>query len=105
MAQCPICSAVGEDLVFKFYCSNLNCQNFYKSCQVKENKITDDVTEILRSMWLKYGEETEEEFSIKFFSQGGKFSLDNNRRGIDRIRITEPEWFRTRKARINNLKK
>ena len=25
---CPVCGSAGEDMLFAFYCSNENCQNF-----------------------------------------------------------------------------
>jgi hypothetical protein len=101
MAQCPVCGAIGEDLIFKFYCSNPHCQNFEKSCR-QENKITDDITEILRDMWKSYGDgESEEEFLIKFFANGGRFSLAPGIHGKDRIRITEPQWLKIRKSKKN----
>ncbi len=27
---CPICSHLGEDLIFAFYCSNSECRNYHK---------------------------------------------------------------------------
>jgi len=27
--KCPICGTCGNDLIFKFYCSNTTCQNFH----------------------------------------------------------------------------
>lgn len=29
-AVCPVCGAGGEDLIFRFYCSNIGCRNFHK---------------------------------------------------------------------------
>jgi len=26
--KCPVCGALGDDLVFEFYCTNKDCQNF-----------------------------------------------------------------------------
>jgi hypothetical protein len=26
--QCPLCGNIGDDLVFRFYCSNNNCKNY-----------------------------------------------------------------------------
>jgi len=28
--NCPICGALGDDLVFDFYCTNKQCQNFHE---------------------------------------------------------------------------
>lgn len=28
MEKCPICGSSGKDMVFAFYCSNKECQNF-----------------------------------------------------------------------------
>lgn len=30
MEKCPICGGIGQDLFFKFCCSNRSCQNFKK---------------------------------------------------------------------------
>jgi hypothetical protein len=28
MSKCPLCGSDGDDLVFKFYCSNSGCRNY-----------------------------------------------------------------------------
>jgi hypothetical protein len=27
-SKCPLCGSYGDDLIFKFYCSNVNCKNY-----------------------------------------------------------------------------
>lgn len=34
--RCPVCAAPGEDLVFKFECTNRECQNFAGQEQTSE---------------------------------------------------------------------
>lgn len=35
---CPVCAAPGEDLVFKFECTNPDCQNFVKRSQESDSQ-------------------------------------------------------------------
>ena len=94
MSICPVCGSNGEDLIFKFYCSNPNCQNYDKS--LKQESMTDDITKTLHNLWKQYNNgETEEEFLIKFFANGGRFSLIDDKK----VKITEPEWLKRRKER------
>lgn len=38
MVKCPICSSEGWDLVFDFYCSSQDCQNYNKKAEVDNKK-------------------------------------------------------------------
>lgn len=101
MAQCPICSAKGEDLVFKFYCSNPTCQNYDKRCSISNIKfspsITDDITKLLSQYWHYYNNnESEDEFFIKFFATGGRFSLVQGEHGDNQYKIHIPQWLKER---------
>jgi len=93
MSKCPVCGSKGEDLVFKFYCSNVGCQNFHKLSQPK-NTVTNEVTLILHNLWEKHCTvETEEEFLIKFFANGGHFKIDPETKDLH---IFYPKWLKIR---------
>lgn len=49
LTHCPICGYRGEDLLFKFYCSNSECIN-YKKEDRKEEK-TEEIKEEKKSSW------------------------------------------------------
>jgi len=50
MTQCPVCGTTGEDLIFKFYCTNPTCQNYVpkvccgnsKKIEIKDNEEEDE---------------------------------------------------------------
>lgn len=35
LTHCPICGSRGEDVVFDFYCSNNECQNYRKDITLR----------------------------------------------------------------------
>lgn len=39
MANCPLCGEKGDDLIFKFYCSNKSCANYTGECEEQEIKL------------------------------------------------------------------
>lgn len=92
-ARCPICGTLGEDLVFKFWCSKSGCQNFNQKV-VQSPSATDvstAVTQELRALWRANAPDlTEEEFLIKFFATGGRFGLEGDR-VILKVR---PRWLK-----------
>lgn len=89
--QCPICGAVGEDLIFKFWCSKSRCQNFNPKIQPSKHDITCSVTDELRTLWRAHAPElSEEEFLIKFFATGGRFALQEGRVVLKH----KPAWLR-----------
>lgn len=95
MTKCLICGSNGDDLVFKFYCSNPSCQNFHKSKEPETYKVSDDIVGILRNWWVTFNlNETEEEFIIKFFATGGRFKLSSE--GGNKIIATKPQWLKER---------
>jgi len=48
--KCPICGSQGEDLIFAFYCSNENCQN-YKRILEKDFKKENNAEEFSYWTW------------------------------------------------------
>lgn len=45
MEKCPICGSSGKDMVFAFYCSNKECQNFNTTQdeEVEVNKTSNNI--------------------------------------------------------------
>jgi len=43
MTTCPLCGSSGDDLVFRFYCSNKNCGNYVEQGNREQKDIQDRV--------------------------------------------------------------
>lgn len=95
-STCPICGGIGEDLLFAFYCTHSDCQNFNVKALPEVNSaisITQDITLILNRLWkvLGVGGEDEESFLIRFFGMGGRFNLKDRQ-----VQIKLPQYLRAR---------
>lgn len=91
---CPICGALGGDLVFKFECSNSACQNYSPRTL---GDVDEEVRLLLQSVWGVYGrEESLDEFIYRFFSAGGTVERDPASPGMEDARIAAPDWLRQR---------
>ena len=44
--NCPICGSQGEDMIFAFYCFNIECQNFKKEVSDEDNEIISSVKDV-----------------------------------------------------------
>ena len=97
LRSCLVCGAPGDDLVFKFECSNPDCQNYAPTARPPFGD--QDLRLLLRSIWAIYRRgESLEEFISRFFSEGGRVEPDDVLPGVENARVHEPEWLRQRIA-------
>ena len=57
LKRCPICGYNGEDVVFTFYCTNSECQNFRKDIKPIISDDRDDDNEIVNYYWPSYDDD------------------------------------------------
>lgn len=100
MGKCPVCGSSGDDLLFKFYCSDLTCQNadphlVEDNLKVINSSLEEEIKDLLHFMWQVYGEneESSERFTEKFYNVGGSITFDGKDIYFTSLKIVEPEWL------------
>lgn len=93
MKNCPLCGTTGVALLKGFQCENPLCRNFAKKTSSDESTAIENEIKYLWS-FFKIGDETLEEFSQKFFADGGR--IYHTPHGKNKTLTIKPQWLSER---------